>query len=131
MIDTAILCVDDEKLVLDSLRIQLSRHYSGAHMLEFAQDAEEGLEVIGELSENGIRTVLVISDWMMPGMKGDEFLKAVQQKYPDVNTMILTGQANEEKLEDLRNSGVTNMVLSKPWNEQELINAINQLLSLL
>jgi CheY-like chemotaxis protein len=67
---------------------------------------------------------------MMPGMKGDEFLKAVQQKYPDVNTMILTGQANEEKLEDLRNSGVTNMVLSKPWNEQELINAINQLLSL-
>lgn len=129
MIDTAILCVDDEKLVLDSLRIQLSRHYADQHRLEFAQDAEEGLEVIGDLADNGITTVLVISDWMMPGMNGDEFLHAVQKQYPSVNTMILTGQANEEKLEELKTSGVTNMVLNKPWKEEDLINAINGLLS--
>lgn len=128
MINTAILCVDDEKLVLDSLRIQLSRHYSTKHLLEFAQDAEEGLEVIGDLANSGILTVLVISDWMMPGMKGDEFLKTVQKLYPDVNTMILTGQANEEKLEELRDAHVTNKVLNKPWKESQLISAINELL---
>ena len=50
MINISIMCVDDEKLALDSLRIQLSRHYSGSYILEFAQDAEEGLEVIGDLS---------------------------------------------------------------------------------
>ena len=125
---TAILCVDDEKLVLDSLRIQLSRHYAQKHYLEFAQDAEEGLEVIGDLASIGIRTVLVISDWMMPGMKGDEFLKAVQQAYPDINTMILTGQADEEKLRALKSSGVTNAVMNKPWREDQLIEAINRLL---
>ncbi len=129
MSDTAILCVDDDKLVLDSLRIQLSRHYRNDHLLEFAQDAEEGLEVIGDLASSGIRTVLVISDWMMPGMKGDEFLKAVQGLYPDINTMILTGQANEEKLEALKTSGVTNMVINKPWSEEQLIKAINELLN--
>lgn len=126
---TAILCVDDEKLVLDSLRIQLSRHYAQKHYLEFAQDAEEGLEVIGDLADAGVRTVLVISDWMMPGMKGDEFLRMVREKYPDVNTMILTGQADEQKLEELKTSGVTNMVLNKPWKEEELVNTINGLLS--
>lgn len=129
MIDTAILCVDDDKLVLDSLRIQLSRHYRNDHLLEFAQDAEEGSEVIGDLASIGIRTVLVISDWMMPGMKGDEFLQAVHGLYPDINTMILTGQANEEKLEALKTSGVTNMVINKPWSEEQLIKAINQLLN--
>lgn len=129
MSDTAILCVDDDKLVLDSLRIQLSRHYRNDHLLEFAQDAEEGLEVIGDLASSGIRTVLVISDWMMPGMKGDEFLKAVQDLYPDINTMILTGQPNEEKLEALKTSGVTNMVINKPWSEEQLIKAINELLN--
>jgi CheY-like chemotaxis protein len=66
---------------------------------------------------------------MMPGMNGDEFLHAVQKQYPSVNTMILTGQANEEKLEELKTSGVTNMVLNKPWKEEDLINAINGLLS--
>jgi CheY-like chemotaxis protein len=129
MFETAILCVDDEKLVLDSLRIQLSRHFSSRHQLEFAQDAKEGLDVIGDLADDGIKTVLVISDWMMPGMKGDEFLETVKKHYPEMNTMILTGQANEEKLEELKTSGVTNMVLHKPWREEELVKTINMLLS--
>lgn len=126
---TAILCVDDEKLVLDSLRIQLSRHYANRHCLEFAQDAEEGLEVIGDLAGIGVKTVLVVSDWMMPGMKGDEFLRKVKEHYPDVNTMILTGQADEQKLIDLQASGVTNIVLSKPWTEDELTASIDRLLN--
>lgn len=130
MNSTAILCVDDEKMVLDSLRIQLSRHYRNTHLLEFAQDAIEGLEVIGDLASSGIRTVLVISDWMMPGMNGDEFLKAVKALYPEVNTMILTGQADEEKLAVLKSSGATKMILNKPWKEQELVHTINQLLLL-
>jgi len=126
---TAILCVDDEKLVLDSLRIQLSRHFATQHLLEFAQGAEEGLEVIADLAELGVVTVLIISDWMMPGMKGDEFLKRVRELYPHMTTMILTGQADETKLMELQLMQVTNAVMNKPWVEGELIHTINQLLS--
>jgi CheY-like chemotaxis protein len=129
MIDTAILCVDDEKLVLDSLRIQLSRHFCEKHLLEFAQDAEEGLEVIAEMASDGIRTVLIISDWMMPGMKGDEFLKRVKIEFPEINTMILTGQADDAQLEELINLNVANDVLNKPWNEKILIEKIETLLA--
>jgi CheY-like chemotaxis protein len=127
--NTAILCVDDEKLVLDSLRIQLARHYSQQYVLEFAQDANEGLEVIDDLANLGIRTVLVISDWIMPGMHGDEFLKKVREKYPNMNTMILTGQANEQKMLDIQQQNITNAIINKPWTELELIATIESLLS--
>ena len=126
--NTAILCVDDEKLVLDSLRIQLSRHYSQRYVLEFAQDANEGLEVIADLANLGIQTVLVISDWMMPGMHGDEFLLKVREKYPNMNTMILTGQANEQKMLDIQKQNITNAIINKPWTELELIATIETLL---
>jgi CheY-like chemotaxis protein len=126
---TAILCVDDDKLVLDSLRLQLTRYYAQDHVLEFAEDAIEGLELIGEMAEDDIRTVLIISDWMMPKMNGDEFLIKVKEQYPHIQTMILTGQADEVKAEELRKMKVTNALLSKPWSEQELLQAINSLLS--
>ena len=129
MVQTAILCVDDDKLVLDSLRLQLTRYYAQHHVLEFAQDAIEALELIGEMAEDDIRTVLIISDWMMPKMNGDEFLLKVKEQYPHIQTMILTGQADEVKAEELRKMKVTNALLSKPWSEQELLQTINSLLS--
>ena len=126
---TAILCVDDDMLVLDSLRMQLTRHYGAHHVLEFAQSAEEAIELIGEMGQDGIRTVLIISDWVMPGMNGDEFLLIVKRLYPEIRTMILTGQADEAKVEELRKMNVTNTLMSKPWGEQVLMETINTLLA--
>ncbi len=125
---TAILCVDDEKMVLDSLRMQLARHYEHLHLLEFAQDAMEGLELIDELRGEGIDTVLVISDWMMPGMNGDEFLRRLKDQYPTTRAMILSGQTDDDKAMELQQIQVTNAILSKPWEEEELIATINMLL---
>jgi len=129
MEETAILCVDDDKLVLDSLRLQLTRHFDSQYVLEFAQDAEEALELIGQLADDGIRTVLIISDWIMPGINGDEFLIEVKKRYPHIRTMILTGQADEVKVQELREMNVTNSILSKPWNEQIFVRTIDRLLS--
>jgi CheY-like chemotaxis protein len=125
---TAILSVDDDKLVLNSLRLQLSRYYAHQYILEFAQDANEGFEVIQELAACNIKTVVVISDWMMPGMNGDEFLLRVRETYPEINTMILTGQAGEKKQSELDNLKGVHRIMEKPWNEDELINAVNQML---
>lgn len=129
MEETAILCVDDDKLVLDSLRMQLTRHYDSEHVLEFAQDAEEALELVGQLTDEGIRTVLIISDWIMPGMNGDEFLIEVKKRHPHIRTMILTGQPDEVKAQELREMNVTKAILNKPWQEQILIGVIKGLLA--
>jgi signal transduction histidine kinase len=44
------------------------------YFYELAESVEEAWEVIEELYEEGIRIIIVISDWLMPGIKGDEFL---------------------------------------------------------
>ena len=126
---TAILSVDDDKLVLDSLRIQLSRHFKNKYHNEFAQDAIEAFEVIEELTKIGVETVLVISDWIMPGMNGDEFLTKVNAEYPGIRTMLLTGQISGEQSEMFLKSGVTSVIIDKPWTESELITAIEKLLA--
>jgi CheY-like chemotaxis protein len=123
------LCVDDDKLVLNSLRIQLLRHYQNKHHTEFAQDATEAFEVIEELIKIGVETVLVISDWIMPGMNGDEFLAKVNVRYPHMRTMMLTGQVSGEKSDIFLKSGITSVIISKPWTETELISSIQKLLA--
>lgn len=125
---TAILAVDDDKMVLDSIRIQLQRYYASQHLLEFAQDATEGLEVIADLASDGITTLLVISDWIMPGMNGDEFLRKVRTDFPDIKTMMLTGQPNGNELDAKACEQFSNAILYKPWSEQQLIATIDQLL---
>ena len=50
----AILCVDDEKVVLQSLRTQLKEAFGDDYIYELAEDADEALEVINELCEEGI-----------------------------------------------------------------------------
>ena len=126
--NTAILCVDDDKQVLNSLRIQLSRHFSEKHHAEFVQDAFEAFEVIDDLTKIGVVTVLVISDWIMPGMNGDEFLRKLSAKHPAIRTMMLTGQISGEEGERFLKSNGTSVIMDKPWTETELITTVQKLL---
>ncbi|EDN70168.1 Response regulator receiver [Beggiatoa sp. PS] len=75
-----ILCVDDEPFVLESLEIELKRAFGESYDYEFAESAEEALEVIQDLSEDNVEVLLIISDWLMPGIKGDELLIRIHQK---------------------------------------------------
>ncbi|NEP62201.1 MAG: response regulator [Symploca sp. SIO2G7] len=84
MTKPVILCVDDEKDILQSLREQLIEAFGNAYVYEVAEDADEALEVINELTEDDMGVILIVSDWLMPGMKGDEFLIKVHQRFPKV-----------------------------------------------
>lgn len=121
----AILCVDDERIILDSLRIQIEKNLNNKYIFEYAESAEEALEVIDDLINEGIDLLLVISDYQMPGMKGDEFAEVLKTKMPDVNILLLTGQITEEKSLDLINKNIVLKVLQKPWKENDLMEIIN------
>ena len=123
----AILCVDDERIILDSLRIQIENNLKNKYIFENAESAEEALEVIDDLIHEGIDLLLVISDYQMPGMKGDEFAEILKVKLPEVNILLLTGQITEEKSIDLINKNVVLKVLQKPWKEKDLIAFINSI----
>jgi len=125
---TAILCVDDDPSVLDSLWIQLERNFGSDHLVESAESALEGLEVIDHLSEQGIGVLIIVSDWLMPGMSGGEFIKCVKGLYPDMRAIVLSGHADSEKLDGLLSVGHVSALVMKPWDENELVAAINNAL---
>ncbi|MEP7196378.1 MAG: response regulator [Saprospiraceae bacterium] len=121
-----IVCVDDEKIVLDSLNSQLSRNFGNNFNYEFAESAEEALEIIDQLrGEDPELIYVVISDWLMPGMKGDELLEEVRKKIDNVKTILLTGHVENKIIQDIENSGKGIKVIFKPWKESDLIDLIN------
>lgn len=125
MPNRAILCVDDEQIVLDCLKEQILSSLSDSYLCETANSAEEAWEVIGELRAEEITLLVIISDWLMPGIKGDEFLIHVHQKFPQIVKIILTGQADYTAIQRAQEHANLFRCLHKPWNTQELVTTIN------
>lgn len=120
-----ILCVDDEVVVLNSLKIQLKKEFGNAYLYEVAENADEALEIIEEIQDKEESDILVIvSDWLMPGTKGDEFLIAVHKKYPKIVKVMLTGQADARAIERVKEQANLHCCLYKPWDGKELIQTI-------
>jgi CheY-like chemotaxis protein len=128
MVNPVILCVDDEKIILDSIKAQLKRHFGNRFVYEIAGSADEALEIIEELVQDGKIIFLIISDWLMPGIKGDEFLEQVHQKYPKIIKILLTGQASGEAIEKAYQLANLHRCLHKPWSDAELLEAIESAL---
>lgn len=124
----AILCVDDEQIVLTSLKAQLTTFFGDEYDIELAQSAEDALEIIEELKLDGIELELVVSDFLMPGMKGDEFLIEVQKLLPNTKKMLLTGQANLDGVTNIINNGALYRYISKPWEQTDFIMTIKEAL---
>lgn len=120
----AILCVDDEIVVLNSLKIQLKKEFGDVYAYEIAESADEALEIIEELKDEDTDILVIVSDWLMPGIKGDEFLITVHEKYPNIVKVMLTGQADESAIDRAKKNAELHACLHKPWDSKELITTI-------
>jgi CheY-like chemotaxis protein len=120
----AILCVDDERMVLISLRDQISKHFGDLYRYEVAESADEAWEVIEELCAEAIKVLVIVSDWLMPGMRGDEFLIQVHKRFPSIVTVLLTGHADEAAISQARQYANLHAYIAKPWTEENLISII-------
>jgi DNA-binding NtrC family response regulator len=128
MAKVAILCVDDEAIILNSLVRQLQTAFDDAYLYETAESADEALEIIEELQSEGTALLVIVSDWLMPGAKGDEFLIEVHQRFPGVVKIMLTGQADRDAIERAIDQANLYACLEKPWQAQDLIQAIQSAL---
>jgi CheY-like chemotaxis protein len=124
MNEVAILCVDDETVILESLQEQISRHFGEQFMYEAAESAEEALEILEELNQEGVKIVVIVSDWLMPGMRGDELLVKVHQQFGDITTIMLTGQADEKAIERAKREANLYCCIHKLWRKEELLKII-------
>ncbi len=120
----AIICIDDEAIILQSLQEQLEKHFGDDYVYESAESAEEALEIIDDLEDEGTDIAIIVCDWLMPGMKGDKFLLHVDLKYPRVVKILLTGQADQESVNTLEELADRFTLVPKPWSKEDLIKII-------
>lgn len=128
MTGAAIVMVDDEKTILDGLKGQLRAMFGPRFAYETAEDAGEAWEVIEELQDRGVSVVVVVSDWLMPGQRGDEFLAEVRARFPHTGRILLTGQANPEAIRRAWEEAKVCDVIHKPWSADQLRRAIESAL---
>ena len=101
-----VLVVDDELPVRQLLAMFLG--YLG-HASETASDAAEALSKI-----DGAEYDLILTDFNMPGMKGDELAKEIKSRKPSMPVVLVTG------LEPLGLSQNFDQILLKPFSMQAL-----------
>ena len=115
-----ILCVDDEPTVLNSLKIDLRRALGQTCFIETAQGGEETLELLEELQADGYQLAVVIADYIMPGIKGDELLKRIHETHPNAINIMLSGQADLDAVARSIEHARLYRFMSKPWRVDDL-----------
>jgi len=115
-----VLCIDDEATVLDSLRIELKKALKGQCIIETAEGGKDALNLVSELQEDGYEVALVLSDYIMPDIKGDEVLKRIHDISPKTLKIMLTGQANLKAVGNAIKHARLYRYISKPWQTEDL-----------
>jgi PAS domain S-box-containing protein len=119
MIKPVIVCVDDEPAVLDSLKIELKKALGDQCLIETAQGGQDALELLQELLDEQADVALVLSDYVMPGIKGDELLSRIHNLSPNTLTIMLTGQANLEAVGNAIRYARLYRYIPKPWQPED------------
>lgn len=114
-----ILCIDDEMSILTSLKTELKSIFKQDYLIEVAEGGEDALELVDELLDEGFEISLVISDYLMPQMKGDEVLKHIHQKSPASIKIMLTGQATMEGVASAIKHAKLYRYIAKPWQAED------------
>lgn len=125
----AILCVDDEAVILLAMRQELRRRFGTRYAIETALGAEEAKAVIADTEAQGGNVVLIICDWFMPGQNGDQFLVALRAWRPGIKAILMTGQADAEAIQRAKEEACVCACIQKPWRPETLAKAIEECLA--
>lgn len=115
-----VLCVDDEKNILNALRRLLRKE---AYRLLTCTSGREALAI---LTDNEVH--VIISDQRMPEMSGTELFSRVKVLYPHILRIILTGYTDVDTITKSINEGHVYKFFFKPWNDHQLTLEIRQAL---
>ncbi|UCC79441.1 MAG: response regulator [Candidatus Zixiibacteriota bacterium] len=112
-----ILVVDDEQIVLDSIKKHLKKENCVVHGTLTAQD---GLDRLAEIEVD-----IVLTDLMMPEIDGLELMKLIKARYPDMPVIMITGYATINSALQATQLGAFDYV-AKPFSKTELLRVIER-----
>jgi two-component system, NtrC family, sensor kinase len=114
--ESVLLIVDDDEHVRRALRRVLRR--ARCRILD-APEGQTALEILGREAVQ-----VVVSDYRMPGMSGIEFLRIVKDRWPRIQRVLLTGQADSTAIEEAVNQSEIFRFIWKPWDDGHLLITI-------
>ena len=114
---TKLICIDDEVFILEALKRMLRKEFE----VLTATNAFEAYEIIKNEGEVGVAIV----DQRMPEVSGVEVLEYLTQNHPEIVKIVLTGYTDMSALVDSINKGQVFKYISKPWEPDELREAIH------
>jgi len=117
---TTILVVDDEYLIADILCFALEDE---GFMVVTASNGRKGLEVLDRE-----RPALIITDFMMPVMDGQEFATAIRA-LPSANHLPIILMSGAQAHIGMQRSDLFDVVVPKPFNIDLIIAEVRKLLS--
>ena len=113
-----VMIVDDDLDLLDTVRLMLStKGFRNIQKLSSGTDALSALE-------RSCPAVLVL-DWVMPGLSGEELLQQIVQQYPELPVIVLTALNDVRTAVECMRLGAFDF-LTKPVEPNRLISSINK-----
>lgn len=130
MSQITIICVDDQREVLTTVSRDLNS-LSAKISIEECESADETLELLDEIDSEGKHVALIISDHVMPGKSGVELLKEIHEdnRFLTTKKILLTGLATHQDTITAINQAGIDRYLEKPWNGDELLKNVKELLT--
>jgi len=116
-----ILFVDDEQNVLAAMERAFSDE---GYQIFTVNSGEKGLSVIEKQGPFQV----IVSDYRMPYMNGDEFLQKVYARWPETECIVLSGYVDIAAIVASINKGHIYKFIPKPWNDDDLRTTIRHCL---
>jgi two-component system response regulator AtoC len=112
-----ILVVDDDENLRILLEQSLNRY---GYETSAVENGNKALDLIMSQKYN-----LIITDLMMPGMKGNELMDIVREKFPDIGFIIITAYGTIEKAVEIIQKGAFDFI-TKPFSISQLQSRIQR-----
>ncbi len=113
-----LLLVDDEANILKALSRLLRRD---SYRILSTTSIKEAFSL---LASNDVQ--VIVSDQRMPEMSGTEFLSRVKAIHPNTVRIVLSGYTDLKSVTDAINEGAIYKFLTKPWDDQQIREQIQQ-----
>ena len=124
-----IICIDDDPLILKLLSFQLNKVIEHeTTIVECFLEPMEVVENIDSLISHKLEVLLLLVDYQMPSINGAELIRNIKQKYPQLKCIMLSGQANNIIVNELRSNHLIEKFISKPWEEGNLLSEVSKIM---
>jgi thioredoxin reductase (NADPH) len=119
MAKPAILAVDDDRVVLNSVERDLRQKYGREFRILKAESGAAALVAVNELKKRGDAVALFVADQRMPEVTGVQFLEQAIRIFPSARKVLLTAYADTEAAIQAINKIGLDYYLIKPWDPPE------------